>query len=202
MNMVLNSSSSAGSVGGAQETGKVGEGEEDRRRAPEKSVLHEAFRRGWPKLAAAMPSRVRLEVERFLRCGDARFGFMEVTCEACAESRVVAFCCKSRGWCPSCTTRRALDTGVQLESVLPRVAHRQWTLSLAFSVRFNVVKKPRLLKRLEVRLVKAVGRRQRREARRHGARGALTGGGVCFGQWFGSSLQLTPHLHLLWAEAL
>lgn len=91
---------------------------------------------------------------------------------------------------------------MHLEAVLPRVAHRQWTLSLPFSVRFTVVKKPRLLKRLEVRLVKAVGRWQRSEARRHGATGPSTGGGVCFWQWFGSSLQLTPHLHLLVAEAL
>ena len=105
---------------------------------------------------------------------------MEVTCEDCAESRVVAYCCKGRGWCPSCTTRRALDTGVHLEALLPRVAHRQWTLSLPFSVRFNVVKKPQLLKRLEVRLVKAVWRWQRAEARRHGATGRLTGGGICF----------------------
>lgn len=117
---------------------------------------------------------MKLEVERFLTWGDLRFGFVEVTCETCAESRVVAFCCKSRGWCPSCTTRRALDTGAHLESVLPRVAHRQWTLSLPFKVRFNVVKKPKLLKR----------------------------GGICFWQWFGSSLQLTPHLHLLVPEAL
>jgi hypothetical protein len=90
---------------------------------------------------------------------------------------------------------------VRLESLLPRVAHRQWTLSLPFSVRFQVVKKPTLLKRLEVRLVKAVWRWQRREARRHGATGALTGGAICFWQWFGSSLQLTPHLHLVVAEA-
>ena len=40
---------------------------------------------------------------------------------------------------------RALDTGVHLEWLLPRVAHRQWTLSLPFSVRFNVVKQPKLL---------------------------------------------------------
>jgi hypothetical protein len=92
----------------------------------------------------------------------------------------VAFSCKGRGWCPSCTTRRALDTGVHLESLLPRVAHRQWTLSLPFSVRFLVVKTPKLLKRLGVRLVKAVWRWQRREARRHGATGALTGGAICF----------------------
>jgi hypothetical protein len=86
--------------------------------------------------------------------------------------------------------------------VLPHVAHRQWTLSLPFSVRFNVVKKPKLLKRLEVRLVKAVWRWQRAEARRHGATGPLTGAGICFWQWFGSSLQLTPHLHLLVPEAV
>ena len=164
-------------------------------------MLHEAFRRGWPEVSGTMPTRVKLEVERFLTCGDARFGFVEVTCETCAESRIVAFCCKSRGWCPSCTTRPALDTGAHLESVLPRVAHRQWTLSLPFWVRFNIVKKPKLLKRLEVQLVKAVWRWQRGEARRHGATRALTGGGVCFWQWFGSQLQLTPHLHLLVAEA-
>ena len=138
----------------------------------EKSVLLEAFRRGWPEVSSSMPSRVKLEVERFLTRGDMRFGFGEVTCETCAESRIVAFCCKSRGWCPACTTRRALDTGVHLESLLPRVAHRQWTLSLPFSVRFNVVKQPKLLKRLEIRLVKAVWNWQRREARRHGATGA------------------------------
>ena len=177
------------------------EGGEDRRRAPEKSVLHEAFRRGWPEVSSAMPTRVKREVERFLTCGDVRAGFVEVTCESCAESRLVAFSCKGRGWCPSCTTRRALDTGVHLEALLPRVAHRQWTLSLPFAVRFQVVKKPKLLKRLEVRLVKAVWRWQRREARRHGARGELTGGAICFWQWFGSSLQLTPHLHLVVAEA-
>ena len=45
-------------------------------------------------------------------------------------------------------------------------------------------------------------RQQRREARRHGATGALTGGAVCFWQWFGSQLQLTPHLHLLVAEGM
>jgi len=113
----------------------------------------------------------------------------------------VAFSCKGRGWCPSCTTRRAVETGAHLESVLPRVAHRQWTLSLPFTVRFQVVKRPKLLKRLEVQLVKAVWRWQRRAAKRFGADGLVRGGAVCFWQWFGSSLQLTPHLHLLVPEA-
>lgn len=179
----------------------VGVGE-DRRRAPEASVLHEAFVRGWPEVAGSLPPRVRREVERYLECGDVRYGFAEVSCRACGESRLLAFSCKGRGWCPSCTTRRAVETGAHLEAVLPRVAHRQWTLSLPFSARFSVVKRPRLLKRLEVRLVKAVWRWQRREAKRMGADGILRGGAVCFWQWFGSALQLTPHLHLLVPEAL
>ena len=50
--------------------------------------------------------------------------------------------------------------------------------------------------------MRAVWKWQRREARRHGATGALTGAGICFSQWFGSAMQLTPHLHLLAAEAM
>jgi hypothetical protein len=64
-----------------------------------------------------------------------------------------------------------------------------------------VVKRPVLLKRLEVRLVRSVWRWQRRAARRLGVSGTLRGGSVVFTQWFGSSLQLTPHLHALVAEA-
>ena len=59
----------------------------------------------------------------------------------------------------------------------------------------------RKLKCLERRLLKAIWRWQRREARRLGVGGPLRGAGVCFWQWFGSSLQLTPHLHLLVPEA-
>jgi hypothetical protein len=124
------------------------------RRAPETSALVEAFRRGWASVCERL--RVRKEAERFLTCGDVRHGFVEVACGQCEEARLVAFSCKGRGWCPACTTRRALDTSAHLEDVLPRVAHRQWTLSLPMALRFHVVKQPILLKRLEGRLVQAV----------------------------------------------
>lgn len=177
-------------------------GESGRRRAPEASTLHEAFRRGWPSVSGLLPRHLQEEASRFLACGDVRFGFVEVACASCDDARLVAFSCKGRGWCPSCTTRRALDTGAHLEAVLPRVAHRQWTLSLPMALRFHVVKQPALLKQLEVRLVRAVWRLQRATARRLGHEGTLSGGAVCFWQYFGSSLQLTPHLHLLAPEAL
>ena len=174
---------------------------EERRRAPEKSVLRRAFDEGWPAVCGSVPKHVRKEAEAYQRCGEVRYGFVEVACEACEKARLVAFCCKGRGWCPSCTNRRAVETGVRLAALLPHVGHRQWTLSLPFGLRFQVVKKPELLKRLEVRLVRAVWRWQRREARKHGVTARLRGGAVVFTQWFGSMLQLTPHLHVLVPEA-
>ena len=153
--------------------------EEGRRRAPEKSVLLEAFRRGWASVPGCLPPRVKLEVQRYLDCGQLRCGFVEVKCESCKESRLVAFSCKGRGWCPSCTARRATETGVHLVNTLPRVNHRQWTLSLPFPVRLAVVKQPKLLKGIERRLLKAIWRRQRQLAQAAGQGGNFSrGGGV------------------------
>ena len=98
-------------------------------------MLREAFREGWPEVQPLVPKRVRAEAERYLQCGDVRYGFVEATCQACEVPRLVALRCRGRGWCPSCTTRRALETGLQLEEELPRVRHRQWTLSLPMARR-------------------------------------------------------------------
>ena len=87
--------------------------------------MREAFREGWPEVCGVVSSRVRREAEAFLQCGQLRCGFVEVSCEACHEARLVAFSCKGRGWCPSCTNRRAVETGANLEATLPRVRHRQ-----------------------------------------------------------------------------
>jgi hypothetical protein len=46
------------------------------------------------------------------------------------------------------------------------------------------------------RLVRAIFRWQRQAARRLGWGGELFGGAAVFAQYFGSSLQLTPHLHV------
>ena len=70
---------------------------EDRRWASAQSVLHKAFRRGWPEVSSSVPNRVKLEVQRYLDCGQLRCGFVEVKCADCSESRLVAFSCKA---CP------------------------------------------------------------------------------------------------------
>ncbi|GMU60032.1 MAG: hypothetical protein AMXMBFR34_17950 [Myxococcaceae bacterium] len=98
---------------------------------------------------------------------------------------LVAFSCKGRGWCPSCTTRRALDTGAHLESVLPVSPTASGRLSLAMG--FHVVKQPALLERVASAM-----------------KASSPAAPSASGSTKGSSLQLTPHLnfHPLVPEAL
>ena len=78
---------------------------------------------------------------------------------------------------------------------------RQWTLSLPRGLRLAVAKRPALLKLVEKALVHAVWRWQRASAKRLGVTGKLQGAAQAFSQWFGSNLQMTPHLHVLVPEA-
>ena len=162
------------------------------------------MREGWPAVEAALrlPPRVHTEVRRYLRCGDLRHGFVQVKCPACKDSTLVAFSCKGRGWCPSCGARRAHEAALHLMEALPRVAYRQWTLSLPGALRWPLVKDSGLLRAVERSLVRAIFRWQRRRAKELGAKGPSRCGAVCFVQMFGSALQLTPHLHLLVPEGV
>ena len=175
-----------------------------RRRKPELSVLHQAVRQGWPKVAEAMrlPPRVHEEVRRYLACGDLRRGFSVARCDDCRESVLIAFSCKSRAWCPSCGARRAHEAALHLDEVLPRVAFRQWTLSVPFGLRFLLMKEPKLLRRVERRLVEALFRWQRHRAKGLGATGMRAGAAVSFLQLFNAQLGLSPHVHLLAAEGV
>lgn len=149
-----------------------------------------------------LPARVHLEVRRYLQCGDLRRGFVQVKCTACSQSTLVAFSCKGPNWCPSCGARRANETALRLMETLPRVAFRQWTLSLPGALRWAVVKDASLLRAVERELVRAVFRWQRQRARGLGERGKSRCGAVSFAQMFGSALQLTPHLHVLVPEGV
>ena len=64
-------------------------------------------------------------------------GFARERCESCKDEFLVAFSCKGRGVCPSCSAKRAHVTAVHLvERVLPHVPYRQWTLSFPHRVRW------------------------------------------------------------------
>jgi hypothetical protein len=103
-----------------------------RRRRPEETVLHEAVREGLAGFLAetaahegGLPRFMEKELRRYLECGVLAFGFTRVLCDSCKDELLVAFSCKQRGVCPSCTARRATDTAVRLvEEVLPQAPYR------------------------------------------------------------------------------
>ena len=51
---------------------------------------------------------------KYLECGIFAHGFARVRCGDCGHNYFVAFSCKGRGVCPSCTTRRMVETAAHL----------------------------------------------------------------------------------------
>jgi putative transposase/transposase-like zinc-binding protein len=176
-----------------------------RRREPERTVLHATVRahlrtfleeaRARTDEGLGLPRFVEAEFERYLACGILAHGFARVRCERCGDELLVAFSCKGRGFCPSCTTRRMHDTAARLvDGALPRVPVRQWVLSLPRWARWLLARDPRLAGRtLEVAL-RAIFASLRRRARREGVRDARAGA-VTFVQRFGGALNLNLNVH-------
>jgi hypothetical protein len=125
------------------------------------------------------------------------FGFVRVVCDDCGDESLVPFSCKSR-LCPSCSARRAHETAVHLvESVLPHVPYRQWTVSFPYDMRWRLVKEKGLLGEVLRHTTRLIASWQRRAARKQGVRGHLLTGAVTQVQYWGSALQCSPHFHTL-----
>src|SRR6266851_2860138 len=110
------------------------------------------------------------EFERYLGGGILANGFARVHCTACGDELLVAFSCKGRGFCPSCTGRRMHDIATNLVNhVIPHVPVRQWVLSLPRWARFLLARDPMLITcSLDIAL-RTIFAHQRRVARRAGA---------------------------------
>ncbi|MCU0734316.1 MAG: transposase zinc-binding domain-containing protein [Methylotetracoccus sp.] len=66
-----------------------------------------------------------------LTCGILAHGFARARRANSSHDFLVAFACKGRGVCPSCTTRRMAETAAHLvDLVLAQVPVRQWVLAL------------------------------------------------------------------------
>jgi hypothetical protein len=105
------------------------------RREPEKSVRHvidvivrehiETFlavvreERG-----KALPYYVANELRRYLDCGILAKGFLRVVCAQCGDEMLVAYSCKCRGACPSCSARRMCGSAAHLVDADQRTARR------------------------------------------------------------------------------
>ena len=149
-----------------------------------------------------LPRYVERELAAYLRCGVLAHGFTRVRCQTCHHEIVVAFSCKSRGICPSCTARRMADTAAHLVTrVLPRAPYRQWVFTVPKPLRLVLARDPVWTSFVGNACVRAIGAWQRRVARRRGLRGSRTGA-VMFVQRFGGLVNLNVHFHLVVADGV
>lgn len=185
------------------------------RRRPEATALHRIVREHRATLfsdAAARsasgrgyPRFVVEEFDKYERCGILAYGVVRVYCETCRQSDVVAFSCKGRALCLSCTGRRMADVTTHLvDAVLPVARYRQWTLTFPWTIRVMLVQHPSLVTALQKIMVRRIERFLRRRARDHGLprnERAHTGAIVAI-QRFGSRLNLHIHCHAVIPDAV
>ena len=131
-------------------------------RRPERTALHLIVREHLETFLATVreerskdiPHYVEEELRRYLRCGLACHGFLRVVCPTCRQEVVVAYSCKCRGTCPSCSARRMCGSAAHLvDHVLPDVPVRQWVLTTPFRVRRVLALRPDALTMLLERLL-------------------------------------------------
>ncbi|MCP5083373.1 MAG: transposase [Alphaproteobacteria bacterium] len=146
---------------------------------------------------AMLPGFVRDEFDAYLRCGRLEHGFLRVKCTQCRHEHLVAFSCKCRGFCPSCSSRRMIETASHLvDHVLPQVPIRQWVLSFPWPLRLLFAARPEVLTQVLNVLIRALSTAVVKRAGLTRSAGGQTGI-VTFIQRFGSALNLNIHLHML-----
>jgi hypothetical protein len=171
------------------------------RREPENTVLHRIVREHLATFLAtvreergkSLPRYVEEELRRYVRCGILAHGFLRVVCAKCRQEIVVAFSCKCRGACPSCSARRMCDAAAHLvDHVLPDVPVRQWVLTAPHEVRRVLALRPDALTAQGRIFVEEIARWQKHAARTSGEPFAVT-----FVQRFNSTLGCFVHFHVL-----
>jgi hypothetical protein len=180
-------------------------------RRPTESVLYHVVRDHLETFLAhardtysrPIPRYAEQELRAYLRCGIFAHGFLRCHCDTCGHDLLVAFSCKSRGICPSCTGRRMANTGAHLvDRVLPDVPVRQLVLSLPHELRRIAAFKPDVLTALCRIFVEVAFASYRSRAKKlHGVEGGAPGA-ITLIQRFGGSLNLHVHFHTVFLDGV
>ena len=95
--------------------------------------------------------RVMEVIYKFLDCGILEHGMARVYCRECEHDYFVAFSCKTRFMCPSCTQKRKLIwTDWVNNQVLRNIAHRHWIFTIPKVLRRLFYKDRSLLSHLAI----------------------------------------------------
>ena len=89
-------------------------------------------------------------------------GFARARCGDCGHDYIVAFSCKGCGVCPSCNTRRMVETAAHLtDHVFPRLAVRQWVLAVPKRLRYFMQRDGAVLGMVLRILLRVIGQNHR-----------------------------------------
>ena len=186
-----------------------------RRREPEATLLYRLVAEELDGLehdlaavspyGSGLPRHVQKELRAFLDCGRLERGFARIVCRTCRAEHLLAFSCKNRAICPSCTARRMHDGAAHLvDRVIPRVPVRQWVVTYSPRVRYHLAADPKLAAAALREVLRVIFAFHRRRARQLGARPARANstGAISVVQRFNSALALALHEHILAADGV
>ena len=182
-------------------------------RHPERTLLYQTIAEHfetWHELASAGQfdgqgdhhtprPYVRQTFRKYLECGIFAHGFARAWCDDCGHDYFVAYSCKGRGVCPSCNTRRMVETAAHLcDHVFPRLPVRQWVLSVPKRLRYFMQRDGAVLNMVLRIFLRVIA--QSLQSNCPGAaqvdRAALHVGAIAFIHRFGSSLNQHVHFHV------
>jgi len=175
-----------------------------RQRRPERTRLYQTIQNeleSWLKIRSLedLPAFVEKEFRAFLKCGILAYGFARAHCSHCGYDFLVAFSCKGRGFCPSCNTKRMVETAAYLtDLVFPKVRLRQWVLSFPKRIRYFLQHNPQYINPILQIFIRAI----RKALLLNCDANAGKMGAVTFLQRFGSSLNLHLHFHSIVIDGL
>jgi hypothetical protein len=164
-----------------------------------KEHLEDFLRYARESYAGPLPRYVVDEFRAYLECGDFSRGFVHVQCSSCGDAMAVAFSCKLRGLCPSCTGRRMAGSAAHLvDRILPAVPTRQYVLAFPYELSGLAATRPDVLAALSRFFWESVRRHYQRWAKAAGlAASTVETGAVTGVHRAGASLNVHVHFHLL-----
>jgi DNA-directed RNA polymerase subunit RPC12/RpoP len=181
----------------------------DNPRHPERTLLYQTIAEHfetWFELASAgqfdgqgdhhtPKPYVRQAFRKYPACGIFAHGFTRARCNDCGRDYFVAYSCKGRGVCPSCNTRRMVETVAHLtDHVFSRLPVRQWVLSVPKRLRHFMQRDGAALS-MVLRVI-AQSLQSNCPGAAQVGKAALHIGAIAFIHRFGSSLNGHVHFHV------
>ena len=178
-------------------------------RTPDKTDLYQLIAKNYQQVffdkeshGVQLPFHLEREFRKYLKCGIHSEGMARFQCSCCKKDKFVAFSCKTRTICPSCTGRKTADTAKHLlEEVIPEVPVRQWVLSMPYTHRFLLATKPEFLRSALAVFHRTINRHYLKKAQQKKLKNPKVGA-ITVVQRFGGGLNLNVHFHSLYMDGV